>query len=279
MDFLNQALGMVGQRGGGPAFNSSPYDNQISALQQQGQQGDRRLAEAYAGLVQRYAQDLPGIQQNYDQAGQQLQQTSDAATRDTNAGYGASEAAQNDILKNLGIGDAKGVIVGNGTFSGNQQAYQLGDINQLRAGEMGANTQRRATATNYNTQAGQAQAVQGAQQRALLQQNIAKQVAAAEAQRAQAQAAYQQQQYALQNSGISQALGLANNMNTDYLNRSSQASKADQAAADYALRAQSAQQKAASSQNAVAQVNQYIKQNGLHPDAATYARLIAAWPH
>lgn len=277
MDFLQKALGMIPNQGGMGQFNSSPYDQQYSLAQQQGQQGSNALKEAYAALVARYAADLPGIQGNYDQAAGAINGASDQAVQDTNQGYGAAQASQMDMLKKLGIGDAAGVIVGSGNAAQNDQAHQLGGIAASRGSNLGANAENRATATTYNQEAGAAQGVAGATQQALLQQHLAQQLAAISGQKAQAQQQFQQQQYQNAGNGFSQALQLAQGLSSDYWGQQDRQNRVDQNAASLGLQ----QQKLQLSQNKPASIvdmlQQYLKQTGQNVDPATYAKLLSAF--
>jgi hypothetical protein len=266
-DFLQQALGMLGNGG---RVDTSAYDQEAASLQQNGQQAGAALSKAYADLVARYAADLPGIQQNYDQAGATIQANAAAAQQDNNAAYGAAQTAQGDVLKNLGIQDAQANIIERGNDSHDDQAHQNANIVAGRTANLDLNALQKQIATQYNTQAGQAQGVAGAQQQAMLQQNLAKQLAAISAQKAQ------YQQSAIGNN-FSQALQLANGMSQDYWNQQDRASSNDLAAQKLLLQQQSAQQKSGRSGSIIDMLNKYIQQTGQQVDPKTYAALLNAF--
>lgn len=265
-DFLQQALGMVG-RGG---IDTSVYDNQINQLQQQGQQASGALSKAYADLVARYAADLPSIQANYDQAAQTIQANAANARNDTNAGYGAAAASQNDMLKNLGIQDAQANIIEHGNSATNDQAHTLGNIAQGTQSNLDLNALQKQIAEQYNTQAGQAQGVAGATQQALLQQNLSKQLGALGLAKSQAVS------QGISNN-FSQAMQLGNALSNDYWNQQDRNSQNDLNSQKLLLQEQSAQQKSNRSGSIIDLLNQYIKSTGQQVDPKTYAALLNAF--
>ena len=202
-DYLNQALGMLGGDAG------SIYDQQMAQARQNAASADTSVKGAYAALASELAGLTPQVGSYYDQARNEVQATNAAASGAVNNAYGAAGATQNTALDALGIGDAaRASLAGQGNYAANDQAQALSDIAVNGAGNLNANTEHKATAQAFNTENSGAASAYGAALRAKLAQQLQTQLAS-----------LQQSQTSARGNQFSQALQLAQALNSDAFNR------------------------------------------------------------
>lgn len=220
-DYLNDAEGQIGTDG----IN---YSAEKQQLQNTGQQGDNQLASMYAQLQNQYAGQAPGITANYGGANTAVGTDAKSAEDTINAAYNAAQSAQTAQQSALGIGGAGGagaVIASQGQSLAPQQAAAVAQAANSGLSTQNDLNQHGAAAQTFNTQAGQAAQLQGASERAALQQAIASKLATVDT----AQAASQQ-------STLSNALQLAQaeqssdpNSRVNYLSTQAKAAATSQA--------------------------------------------------
>lgn len=176
LSFLGQAMDILRQNGG-LAGGGTDYGALKSQLQGQYNENDARLAAMYGQLQKSYAADAPAIAQGYDQAVNSVGQNAQAAAQTTNDAYQAARDAQTQQLQALGIQDAAGVLAAQGGRAAADQAQANANIQQDANAVQNQLTTNKAAAGNYNTNIGHAAGLEGAMQRATLQQQLAQALA------------------------------------------------------------------------------------------------------
>lgn len=164
-DYLKMATSLIGQGGSGgvPMAN---YDPQRNTLRANAAENDARLEAMYRQLRGSIDADAPVIQQGYQQAIDSTAQNSATAQQQTQAATDSSNARNNEVLANLGIQQAQGNIIQNGTDLNSQTARQIGD--QATRGQAAGDrlVSNQATALTHNTNIGNAAGLEGNLQRA-----------------------------------------------------------------------------------------------------------------
>lgn len=164
-DFLRQAMELIGSGGGGdiPSVN---YDPQRNELNQRASENDARLEAMYRQLRDSIDADAPVLQQGYQQAIDATRQNATDAQAQTQAATDAANARNNEVLSNLGIQQAQGNIIQNGTDLNTQTAQRIAD--QAVKGQAANDrlVSNQATALQHNTNIGNAAGLEGNLQRA-----------------------------------------------------------------------------------------------------------------
>lgn len=161
-DFLQEAMAILGPGGGGGVN----YDPQRGTLRQNAAENDARLEAMYNQLRGSIDADAPAIQQAYQQAIDATASNSANAQAQTQAAADAAMARNNEVLGNLGIQQAQGNIIQQGTDLNTQAA---GDIAaQASKGQAAGDrlVSNQATALQHNTNIGNAAGLEGNLQRA-----------------------------------------------------------------------------------------------------------------
>lgn len=219
-DALAQALGLVGDQGGGiPGVN---YDSERNAARQNAGEADARLGAMYRQLTDAIQGENPNIQAAYQGAIDSTNAGAQQAQRNVQGAVDASQARNQSVLSNLGIGDANQQIIAQGRDANTAGAQQIAD---MAAGQQAATTNltaNQASSVQQNRSIGSAAGLEGnlqrAQNQARLQALLAKIDSSEQDQNAQiaAQNASQKQ------GGVSTALSLASQlygMNRDDIDR------------------------------------------------------------
>lgn len=176
-DILARYMAMANGLGLGGNGSGTDYSALTNQLRSNAAQGDARLAAMYNQLQNSFKADAPGIAQNFDSAGNAIGQNAAAATAGVNSAYQAARDAQTKQLAALGIGDAAAVLASNGGLAARDQAAAASNIQQNQAANANQNTQQKTSALNYNTGIANAAQLEGATQRATLQQQLANKLA------------------------------------------------------------------------------------------------------
>lgn len=195
-DYLAMAAELIG---GGGGVN---YDPQRNAARSQAAEGDARLEAMYRQLRGSIDADAPVLNQAYEGAIDSSAQTSQNAQAQAQAATDSANARNNEVLANLGIEQAAGNIVQNGTDLNTQTAQNIGDMaaRGQAVGDRLASNQ--STAIQHNTNIGNAAGLEGNLQRAANQSSLQSLLAEIDMQEQQENAAYGQNQF-------SQQLGMA----------------------------------------------------------------------
>lgn len=197
-DYLRMANEM-GLGGGGTDFGALE-----AQLRQNAANADAKLAAMYNQLRGSIDADAAVIGQTYDAGAAGLTQNADQALGTINNAYQAARDAQTQQFQQLGIGDAAGVLAAQGGNAAADQANAIGNVAQNSGANQQQLGQNRVAALNYNTGIGNAAGLEGAVQRAAVQQELANRLA--ELQTQQSQEGSQRQQNLFQ-----AALGMAQN--------------------------------------------------------------------
>jgi hypothetical protein len=197
-DYLRMANEM-GLGGGGTDFGALE-----AQLRQNAANADAKLTAMYNQLRGSIDADASTIGQTYDTGAQGLQQSAEQAQATINNAYQAARDAQTQQFQQLGIGDAAGVLAAQGGNAAADQANAIGNIAQNSGANQQQLDQNRTSALTYNTNIGNAAGLEGAIQRAAVQQELANRLA--ELQTQQSQEGSQRQQSLFQ-----AALGMAQN--------------------------------------------------------------------
>lgn len=187
LDFLQQAQQLMGS-GGGPARSGVDFAGLRAQSTQTADDASARLRAMYAALHDRFVGDAPAIQQNFDQGAQSVGDNAAEATGNVNDAYDAARQAQTAQLAALGIGDAAGVIAGNGESSTNDQAHAVANIAQNQAANQNQLSSGRTASLNYNGQIADAALQQGTDSASQIQRALQDKLAEISAQEAQANA-------------------------------------------------------------------------------------------
>jgi hypothetical protein len=166
-DALAQASALIGAGGGGggglPSVN---YDPQRNELRSRASEYDARLEAMYRQLRDSIDADAPVIQKAYQGAIDTTRQNNTDAQAQTQAASDNANALNAQVLANLGIQQAQGNIVQNGTDLNTQTAQRMADqaTKAQAANDLLASNQ--ATALQHNTNIGNAAGLEGNLQRA-----------------------------------------------------------------------------------------------------------------
>lgn len=166
-DALAQASALIGAGGGGggglPSVN---YDPQRNELRSRASEYDARLEAMYRQLRDSIDADAPVLQQAYQGAIDTTRQNNTDAQAQTQAASDNANALNAQVLANLGIQQAQGNIVQNGTDLNTQTAQRMADqaTKAQAANDLLASNQ--ATALQHNTNIGNAAGLEGNLQRA-----------------------------------------------------------------------------------------------------------------
>jgi hypothetical protein len=185
------------------------YAPQFDYLNQQGSQirgnyaqGDQKLQQLYANLVQSINGDRGAIRSDYGGA-------INASNANTRAGLGAieghydqsqSEAAK--LLQSLGISDTVGYALGSSDRDKNAFEAALASNGAAYGNQLNS---ERTSSLEYNRDQANISKQIGTEKRAGLQSDLQKALAALAAQRAQLQSQERSQEYSMQSNAASQA--------------------------------------------------------------------------
>lgn len=161
-DYLAQAAAMLAGEGGAGVN----YDPQRATARSQAAENDARLEAMYRQLRGSIDADAPVIQQAYQEALDSTASTGAAAQAQTQAASDSALARNDAVLANLGIQQAAGNQIQQGTDLASQTAQQIAD--QASRGQLAGNrlASNQATALAHNTNIGNAAGLEGNLQRA-----------------------------------------------------------------------------------------------------------------
>lgn len=261
-DYLAMAAEMVG---GGGGVN---YDPQRNQLRQNASENDARLESMYRQLRGSIDADAPALKQAYQGAIDSTAANSQGAQAQAQAATDSANSRNSEILANLGIEEAMGNIVQNGTDLSSQTARNVGDMATRGQAAGDRLVSNQATALSHNTNIGNAAGLEGNLQRAANQSRLQALLSEIDMQEQQENAAAQQ-------NGFSQQLGLAQELlGFDRYNQERQ-DNLQMSAAEMA-----SQQ---GSQKQMPDLGAFLKALGINPediskDPAKYASLLGALP-
>lgn len=198
-DYLAMATELIG---GGGGVN---YDPQRETARQNAAENDSRLEAMYRQLRGSIDADAPVLQQAYQGA------IDSTAANNTNAqaqAQGATDSANarnNEVLANLGIEQAAGNIIQNGTDLNTQTAQRVTDMATRGQAAGDRLVSNQATALTHNTNIGNAAGLEGNLQRASNQARL-------NALLAEIDMEEQQQNSSLSENRLSQQMGMANQL-------------------------------------------------------------------
>lgn len=160
---------------GSSASSSTPavdYNALRDNARQRAASSDAQLAAMYQQLQNQYQGDLPTVQGQFDSAIQSTGASADDAAKQIQQGYDSARAAQSAQLAALGIQDAAGNLAAMGGNAAGDQAAQVGNVLQNKAANLGQLNTGRADATQYQNGLASSAALEGAQQRGSIQQQL-----------------------------------------------------------------------------------------------------------
>ncbi len=172
-DYLKIARGMMDESSG----SGTDYGALEGQLRNNASQGDAKLEAMFRQLGAAVAADAPVIQRGYTDAGATMQKSAEAAQASSNAGYDSARAGQSEQLKALGIEQAAGTIASKGTGAAQEQGRTNENIQEGLASGQALNTQKMTSSLDFNRGVGNAAQLEGATQRATLQQQLAQKLA------------------------------------------------------------------------------------------------------
>lgn len=258
-DYLAAASQLMGDAGGGVN-----YDPQRSAARSQAAENDARLEAMYRQLRGSIDADAPVLQQAYQTAIDSTAKNATDAQAQTQAATDAANARNNEVLANLGIQQAQGNIIQNGTDLNTQTAQRMAD--QATKGQAAGDrlVSNQATALQHNTNIGNAAGLEGNLQRAANQAKLQSLLAEID----------MQEQQANQSAGsnaLSQKMSLANSLwNFDRYNQEREDGIQ-----------QSVAELAAKGQQSLPDLGTYLQELGINPediakDPSKYGSLLSA---
>lgn len=195
-DYLSMASELIS---GGGGVN---YDPQREAARGRASENDARLEAMYRQLRGSIDADAPVLQQAYQGAIDSTAQNSQTAQSQAQAATDSANSRNNEVLANLGIQQAAGNIVQNGTDLNTQTAENIGDMATRGQAAGDRLVSNQATALTHNTNVGNAAGLEGNLQRASNQSRLQALLAEIDMQEQQENASAQQ-------SSFGQQLGLA----------------------------------------------------------------------
>lgn len=168
-DYLQMASGIFG---GGNSIPMANYDPQRNLLKQNAAENDARLEAMYRQLRGSIDADAPVIQQGYQDAIDSTAQNAATAQQNTQAATDSANSRNDAVLANLGIEQAMGNQIQQGTDLSSQTARQITD--QASRGQAAGDrlVSNQATAVNHNTNVGNAAGLEGNLQRATNQAKL-----------------------------------------------------------------------------------------------------------
>lgn len=163
-DYLQEAISMIGSQGGGGGGVN--YDPQRNTLRQNASEADSRLEAMYRQLRGSIDADAPVLQKAYGDARTATAQNTEQALAQTQAASDSATSRNDQVLANLGIEQAAGNQIINGTDLATQTAGAI--ANQATKGQAAADrlVSNEATAIQHNTNIGNAAGLEGNLQRA-----------------------------------------------------------------------------------------------------------------
>lgn len=266
-DYLRMANEM------GLGGDGTDYSALIAQLKANASEGDARLNAMYNQLRGSIEGDAPVISQNYDSAGGAIASNGAQAAAQTAQGYQQARDAQSQQLAALGIQDAAGVLASAGNLAGGDAAHANANIAQNQEANANQNVQHKASALDYNVNIGNAAGLDGATQRAKLQQDLANKLA--ELQSAQAQGASQGKKDSF--SAALQLMGIDNNASAASGKAAQQDFENQLAAAKLQLEQAKAQGSSRTLSEALDQYNQIAQiasQAGIGNDPASFSAFL-----
>lgn len=198
-DYLAMANQLIG---GGGGVN---YDPQRQAARDRATEADARLEAMYRQLRGSIDADAPVLQQAYQTAIDSGRQNTAQAQAQAQAATDSANARNSEVLANLGIQEAAGNAIQNGTDLNSQTAQQIGDLAARGQASGDRLVSNQATALQHNTNIGNAAGLEGNLQRASNQARLQALLAEIDMQEQQENAGAQQ-------NAFSQKLGLANQL-------------------------------------------------------------------
>ena len=168
-DYLQMASGIFG---GGNSIPMANYDPQRNLLKQNAADNDSRLEAMYRQLRGSIDADAPVIQKGYQDAIDSTAQNAATAQQNTQAATDSANSRNDAVLANLGIEQAMGNQIQQGTDLSSQTARQITD--QASRGQAAGDrlVSNQATAVNHNTNIGNAAGLEGNLQRATNQAKL-----------------------------------------------------------------------------------------------------------
>ena len=168
-DYLQMASGIFG---GGNSIPMANYDPQRNLLKQNAADNDSRLEAMYRQLRGSIDADAPVIQKGYQDAIDSTAQNAATAQQNTQAATDSANSRNDAVLANLGIEQAMGNQIQQGTDLSSQTARQITD--QASRGQAAGDrlVSNQATAVNHNTNVGNAAGLEGNLQRATNQAKL-----------------------------------------------------------------------------------------------------------
>lgn len=197
--YLQEALGLMG---GAQRIN---YDPERDTLRQNAGENDARLEAMYRQLRGSIDDDAAGLSSAYQGARDSTRDSTDTAVSHAQAATDAANSRNDQILANLGIEEAMGGQVANGTDLSSQTARQVADQASRGAASEQRLASNEATALAHNTNIGNAAGLEGSLQRAGNQSRLMSLLANIDMQEQRENAGFQQNQF-------SQNVDLANNL-------------------------------------------------------------------
>lgn len=165
-DYLSQASQLIGGQGGGGGVPGVSYDPQRNELRQRAGENDARLEAMYRQLRGSIEADAPKLQQGFQEARDSTQQNAATAQAQTQAATDSANMQNSQVLANLGIQQAQGNQIQQGTDLNTQTAQRIAD--QAVKGQAASDrlVSNEATALQHNTNIGNAAGLEGNLQRA-----------------------------------------------------------------------------------------------------------------
>lgn len=195
-DYLAMASQLIG---GGGGVN---FDPQRQTARQNAAENDSRLEAMYRQLRGSIDADAPVLQQAYQGAIDSTAANNTNAQAQAQAATDSANARNNEVLANLGIEQAAGNIIQNGTDLNSQTAQRIGDMATRGQAAGDRLVSNQATALQHNTNIGNAAGLEGNLQRAANQAKL-------NALLAEIDMEEQQQNASLADNRFSQQMGMA----------------------------------------------------------------------
>lgn len=257
-DYLRMASELIG---GGGGVN---YDPQRSTARQNATENDARLEAMYRQLRGSIDADAPVLRGAYQEAIDSTQANSQNAQSQAQAATDSANARNNEVLANLGIQEASGNIIQNGTDLNTQTAQRISDMaaRGQAAGDRLVSNQE--TALTHNTNIGNAAGLEGNLQRAQNQARL-------QALLSEIDMAEQQQNASLSQNRLSSQMGMAQELlNFDRYNQEREDNLQ-----------MSAAELAAKGQNSLPDLGSFLKALGIDPadvakDPSQYGSLLSS---
>lgn len=236
-DYLSMASEIMGGAGSIPGVN---YDAERNTLRQNASENDARLEAMYRQLRGSIDADAPVLQKGYQDAINSTAANAANAQTQTQAATDAANARNNEVLANLGIQQAQGNIIQQGTDLNTQTAQRIAD--QATKGQAATDrlVSNQATALQHNTNIGNAAGLEGNLQRATNQAKLQSLLAAIDSREADANASIAAQNAALGRSSRDGALSLAQTLYGNDVDERRYQDSLAQSAAELAAKGQQA---------------------------------------